>query len=366
MKKLFLFFCLCFISCNDLIVDTDYSNDSLSVISITIKPEHYTELLENKLKDAFVPADLYYNNKSYKVHLSPQGAGSRFYPKFGLKVTLSDGLIAGLKEFNLSTQVSDNTLIRSQLASHLYKQFGFLSFYSEVIFLKINNEDKGLFLLTEKIDEDFFQRRNKKVFELVKTVFDAKFTFMDKNNPEATFEKKIPDDNNFSNLSEFIHLIDTIDITKNTNSLEKLLDVDNYIKYHALTSIMNNTDGLANNFYFYKERGNSPYVIIPWDFDKSFNLQFKVGVVGNNHIIKKILENENYRKRYNDIVMLIVEKYFTEENLFPIIDSCFQKFKKFYNRDPFLYNEQESFETRVRLLKDFIISQREIIKHEKI
>ena len=243
-----------FLSCSEEKINSPVTETgNLKVINITIKTEHYTELLENKLLEASVPAKFDFNNKTYRVQLSPQGAGSRFYPKFGLKVTCPDDNIRGLREFILSAQVSDNTFIRTALSTYLYKQLDFPTFYSEVVFVRINNEDKGLFLLAEKVDEDYFTRRNEKVYELMKTVFDAKFTFDDKNNPEATFEKKIPDDKNYSNLSDFIYTLDRTDFKNNSEELEKHLDVTNYIKYHLITSVMNNTDGLANNFYFYKK-----------------------------------------------------------------------------------------------------------------
>jgi len=368
LKKIFfLIFVFISFSCNDSgIVDPDFKEGSLSVISISIKSDHYTELIENKLLEAFVPAEMKYNNKIYRVHLSPQGAGSRYYPKFGLKITCEDGDVKGIREFNLNAQISDNLMMRTTLSTHLYRQMGFPVFYSEAVFLKINNEDKGLFLLTEKIDEDYFIRRNEKVFELMKTVFDAKFTFEGKNNPEATFEKKIPDDNNFSNLSQFIHTLDTVSIPKISSALGKHLDIENYLNYHLLTSVMNNTDGLSNNFYFYKKHGNSPYQIIPWDFDKSFNLKFSVGVSGDNHIIKKILQHPDYKNYYNNLLKIVGDYYMTESNLFPVIDSCYTKIKPFYHRDPYLQNSSESFEERVEKLKEFIVSQRKMIKDSKI
>ena len=123
---------------------------------------------------------------------------------------------------------------------------------------------------------------------------------------------------------------------------------------------MNNTDGLANNFYFYKEKGNSPYKIIPWDLDKSFNMQFSIGVCGDNNIIKKILQYPAYKKRYNDLLKTIGENYLTEANLFPIIDSIYNKIKQFYHRDPYLYSENETLEVRISKLKEFISSQRKL------
>jgi len=257
-------------------------------------------------------------------------------------------------------------MMRTTLSTYLYKQFGFLDFYSEAVFVKINNEDKGFFLLIEKVEEDYFQKRNLPVAELMKTVFDAKFTYSDKNNPEATFEKKIPDDNNFSNLSELIYALDTVKIENIPSGIGKHLDIGHYIRYHALTSAMNNTDGLANNFYFYKKTGKSPYQIIPWDFDKSFNLKFTVGVCGDNHIIRKILQYPQYKEYYNSFLKIIGDSYLTESNLFHVIDSCYNVIKPFYKRDPYFQSETESLEERVSKLKQFIISQREMVLSNKV
>ncbi len=130
-----------------------------------------------------------------------------------------------------------------------------------------------------------------------------------------------------------------------------------------MTSVINNTDGLANNFYFYKKKGNSPYEIIPWDFDKSFNLDFNTGIIGDNGIIKKILQSPVYKKYYNTLLKEVADKYFTEDNLYPLIDSCYKLNKTFYNRDPILNKDAETYESRIEQLKKFISSQRRMIKN---
>lgn len=350
------------ISCDsDAILNPSDKLDNSLVMDVTIDEDDYGSLLANRANNLEVPCKIIYQNKNYNGLIRGQGAGSRFHPKWAYKISLTDGKqIEGLTEFNLSAQVYDPTMINTTIASKIYKELGFPVFESKHVFLRVNNKDQGLYPIIERVEQPFFNKRNLQVNELFKLGFDSKFTFASAYNPQFYFSKEIPDDNNFNSLIEFINALDTCNAEKIESSLSKWLDIDNYLKYHAATSIINNFDAFRNNFFLYRPRKNDPFEIIPWDFDKCFFRDEQVGIFGENEIILKLFKNETYVTNYKEKVKQLLGTLFTENYIFPIIDSTASAIKDFYQIDPYL-GGRYTIDEEISELKNFISNRRQFL-----
>ncbi|MCU7502945.1 MAG: hypothetical protein HF314_07720 [Ignavibacteria bacterium] len=353
-------FMLAITSCRESIINGPEDNiASIPQLDTYISDGNYQILQENRFSNVSVAADIFAGREKLSATLEAQGAGSRYFPKWGYYVRLDNGQeIGGENSFNLSAQPHDRTMLRSILASYIYSEAGFEVFHSSHVFLKINGKPKGLYLLTEKIDEVFFAKRDIPVHELIKVIFEAKFSFTELNNPASCFEKKIPDDNNLNNLRDFIHCLDNSDNSDLFQRLGKYLDIRQYLMYHAVTSVLNNLDGFENNFYLVKDYPDSPYRILPWDFDKTFDTGINVGLAGNNAIIRKLLQNDSCLSIYKSDLRMILNSCFTEDRLYPIIDSVYIKIKGAYNEDPYLGANGISLEDEISELKRFIRERR--------
>lgn len=363
MKKIInilLIALLAFTSCDDDSINTPSDRlANVPLMDIQIPHEEYIALLSNKIIDFETSCRLSYEREIYEAIITASGAGSRYLEKRAFRLKLLNGkFIKGLREFNLSAQAYDPTGVHNAVASHLYRQLGFPVFFSKHLFLRINGKDFGLYPLLERIDEDFFPKRGIDVFELFKLSFDAKFSFEGTNNPQFLFEKKIPDDNNFNSLIEFIHARDTSSNDQLENSLSKFLDVDNYLKYHALTSLMFNNDAFTNNFFLIKGTPHAPFKVIPWDFDKCFTRPATAPLAGYNQIITKLFKNQNLLNRYKEICLQLTETIYTEQNIFPVIDSTAAVIKDAYDLDPYLGKGRYIFDDEIQKLKNYIIQRR--------
>lgn len=364
MKKIIYIFLLLLVLINGCdITSEDYTASAIPdemLIDGYVDEKDMEFFLSNKFTNADVAAKLFYQDELIYAKLEPQGAGSRFFPKWSFTVACADSQkILNLSKFNLSSQVYDKTMMRTALATKIYGGLGFKTFFSTHAFLRINNTDRGLYALIERIEEEYFEKRGEPYYELMKTSFDAKFTFREgKFQPSNHFEKKLPDDENYTNLIEFINALDNCDSSNVIERISPYLDIENYLTYHAATYAMNNSDAFANNFYLFKETPSSPYCIIPWDFDKSFYYQFDVKYPGYNNIISKLLQNSRLKKEFNDKLYYIVENVMTGEKLFPVIDSIYSKIKESYMLDPHLGGSGYSLETEKNNIKNFIIDRR--------
>ncbi len=355
--KVFIFLtAILFFACkNDGIIAPSEKLTDIPILDFEISHDDYVNLLLNETNNYEVPVTLRYNNELFSADIRASGAGSRFHPKWSYRVKITDNsLLEGKKEFNLSSQVYDQTMIRNTLTSHLYKQLGFDVFESRHVFVRINHKDEGLYPMIERVDEDFFASRNIPVYQLYKLGFDSQFTFTQLNNPRFNFEKKIPDDENYSVLYDFIHAIDTSNAEKLTTSLGKFLDIDEYIRYHAITSLINNIDAFTNNLYIYKKYPDAPFKLIPWDFDKSFDHRATDKLVGNNDIIRKLFKNKETFEKYKQEIHFQLDHYFNERNMFRIIDSTASVIESAYNMDPYLGKGRYDFYSEIEELKLYI------------
>lgn len=340
-------------------------NSGILLMDLQVDNDELQMLRENRFSNLQVPGKLYYMNgdngsrKLVRTYLEAQGAGSRYFSKWGYTFTLDDGeRLFGLNRFNLSIQAYDKSMIRSIVTSRIFEKAGFHVFESHHAFLKINDKTEGFYVLTERVEEDFFSRRNIGVAELVKVVFGAKFSYESRNHLSDNFEKKIPDDNNFNNLADFISVLDTTNPAHIRSIAGRYLNIRQYLTYHAVCSIINNVDGLTNNFYLYRSAAGKPYEIIPWDFDKSFFSSEPMGLYGDSDIIRKLFADQECYRIYKEIVSNLLETVFTEEYLFPIIDSAYAAIREAYYKDPYLRIKENSLEDEVRNLKQFITERR--------
>ncbi len=362
---LFIFFFF-LLSCESSITNSPSSKlTNLPRLDVRINPENLQTLKSNKAINIEFPAQIVYLDDKIDGWIRASGARSRTFARWSYRIRLpKTENIDGLYIFNLSTQAHDQTMLYTTIVSHLYKQAGFPSFKSKHVFLRLNKQDQGLYAQLEKIDQDFFDKRNLPVAELYKSGSQIRFTFDAAFHPKLSFDKKIPDDDSYESIVEFFNALDTCAVSKIETSLASFLDIDQYLSYHAMTTLVNNTDAFRNNFFLWKEKFNSPLKIIPWDFDLSFNWKKHVGLFGRNEVIDKLLLNENTFNLYKSKMLQFANTIYTEENIFPLIDSTATFIREGYNIDPYLGGGIYNFNEEVTELKQFITNRRNYILAE--
>ena len=360
---LIIFCCLSVFSC-DSVIDNNPVNEinSLPVLKFFASKENLNNMYNNRFSDLEIPVRISYNDELHDAAMEASGAGSRYFPKYSFTVEMNKGTIINQNVFSVSAQVHDKTMMKSVITTYMYQAAGFPVFDTEPVFATMNNENLGLYAFIERIEPEFFIRRNINVYELYQVQFDAKFTFSRMNNLRENIDKEIPDNHNYENLEEMIAAIDKVNPENIFPDLEKFINVKEYLMYHAVTSFRHDPDAFTNNFFLYKETPSSPFRIIPWDFDKTFDINGSVGLYGDNDLIRKLFQNDSCRAIYKNNMNNILNSMFTEEKLFPMIDELSAKIAPFYMFDPYL--SHNNFEKEVQFLKDFITERRKYLMGE--
>jgi spore coat protein CotH len=356
MKRLLLLIpFLLFASC-DTITDNNPVNSltGMKMIKLIAEEEDLERLFNNRHTDLEIPVKVNFEGDIYNGTLRASGAGSRYYPKFSFRVRLNNTKIMGVQEFSLSVQPSDPTYIRTAVASYLYASVDFPVFFSEPVFVTLNNRNYGIYNFIERPDADFFIRRGITVQEYYKVQFDARFTFYKENVLRSSFDKEIPDDDNYFSLSELILASDTTSPELIPQVLGRHLDIENYLWYHAISTIRSDPDSYTNNFYLYKSSFDAPFKFIPWDFDKTF--KGGIGLYGYNELIESLIRNQQVFESYKMKLRYLVDNVFREEKLYPIIDQYYGTLSEYYKYDPFL--ENRDIQAEIDYMKNFIKNRR--------
>lgn len=330
---------------------------AIPVIDIIIAHEDYSNLLSNKKVKYKVFCKLHFMGKEYSGTIKASGAGSKSHSKWSYSISLDNGSIFGARNFILSSQIYDKTSIKTVLMLYIFKLAGFNTFNSNHIFLRINSRDIGLYPMLEKVDSDFFAARNLTVFELYKAGFESKLSFAKMNYPEFHFDRDIPNNDDYSSLYRLIQCIDSCNPENLFNGLGKFIDIENYLKYHAISSISNNEGAFENNYYLYKEADGKPFKMIPWDFDETFGPVDEIAFYGDNDIIRKLFQCDSARKMYLTFCIYYLEHIIREDLLFPVIDSVAATIADAYLLDKYLGGISE-LSAEVRQLKQNITSSR--------
>jgi len=273
-----------------------------------------------------------------------RGQWSRSWPKKSLKISFPDGkLFQGQRTLNLNSAWRDPAFVREPLAYHVYAICGVPVPRSRMVRLNVNGQFHGLYVEVEQPNQEFLKRMGLKGGTLIKAISDSV-------RPNQSDERDLGSESIFGQHYE-AH-------THKTNALRQLkqfchelactpdaqaffsnhVDVDRYINYLAATVLTQNWDCYNKNHYLvYDGEGSQKWLVVPWDLDRTFgdhwNQTFdesrfpilqgtsaEPGITGWNRLADRLLSDPVLRSRFLARLKELVEKEFTTEKLFPLLD----------------------------------------------
>ena len=300
----------------------------------------------------------------------------------------------------LNNNYSDSTLAREYLSYKLMEEMGIETPANSYMYVTINGEEWGLYLAVEAIDETFlanhFEDATGDLYKPDGTGSDLKWISDDiadytglglKTNEET------------SDQSSMMILLDTIN---NGGNLEKVIDVDQMLRYFAVNTALVNMDHyqgiMKHNFYLYEENGI--FSILPWDYNMSFggfggggpgggngsqreinidsadeaisalypkegNLGSGIGMASNlmddsninfsittpvsgttleeRPLLNALLSNKEYREKYNAYLEEIAITFFTETNMTELTNQLVSLILPYVEQDPTKFTTTEQF-----------------------
>ncbi len=349
-----------------------FTEDEVPRVDIFMDSDSLNELLSSENWDSNYeyPATFIFTSSEGKDTVSNvgfrlRGNTSRGAAKKSFKVsfnTFQKGKkFKGLEKMNLNGEHNDPTILRSNLGWNLFNAFGVPSSRANHVELYINTQYRGLYTNIEHIDEEFVQKRfTDGSGNLYKCLYPADLHFKGMN-PDLYKEefwgrraydlKTNTEEEDYSDLAHFINVLNNYEGQGFQCELERIFDVDNYLKVIAIDILLSNWDGPIvnkNNFYLYHDPCTGRITYLPYDLDNTMGIDwfgvdwantfvyFWSNISGDYRpIFEKLMAVEEYRKRFSFYMAQIIDTHFNYSDLSPYLDEKLAMLSPYRQNDPF-------------------------------
>ncbi|MGD1844646.1 MAG: CotH kinase family protein [Salibacteraceae bacterium] len=241
-----------------------------------------------------VPIRVAYQNELVPFAFGPtpakaryRGGASSVYPKHSFTLRLAEAQsLCGMpkdKDWILNASYIDRSFSRHTVSYDLFRAFSDRNIAPQHAPVEVYLGDAyyGLFLLMERLDGTRLQLDKKNsgacyfkdppVFRNQR--FMDTYPHLDTNN---LYHQKFPKvrKRNFNaeldSLRQFIFYASDSAFADADQGIFHRFDQSSVIDWHLLLLVTNNGDGIAKNFYLYRQRAGDPFRIAPWDYDSTF------------------------------------------------------------------------------------------------
>jgi len=288
------------------------------------------------------PATFIANGHVYKdVRVRYRGQWARSWPKKPLKIFFNqDDLFDGQRCLDLNSAWHDPSFIREHVAYEVYAACGVPSPKSRMVRVNLNGRFRGLYVEVEQPDKPLLRRYDLKGASLFKAISGSNQSDERDLGSERSFsrhyEVETKKADGIHELQRFCH-----DLAQASNVPEffnKRVDLEKYINYLAATALVQNWDAFnKNHFLLFDGRGPQKWFVVPWDLDRTFGDHWRgmfnhaqlpamlgtrelPGVTGWNRMADHFLSEPSFRGRFLNRLGELLQKEFTPEKLFPMID----------------------------------------------
>ena len=301
----------------------------------------------------WVPAEVFYGGREwYRVGVRFKGNSSlssswgRGIMKLSLKLDfdefeddypqIDNQRFYGFKKLSLKNNFEDRSMLREKVAGDVFRNAGLAGSHTAFYTLYIDHGDGpvyfGVYTMVEEVDG---------------TVLDTQFSDDDGNlyKPEGTgasFRKGTFDENDFVkktneddlDWSDILSLFEALHADTRTtdavawrSSLEGVLDVNTFLKYLAVNTVIQNWDTygrMTQNYYLYNNSDTDQLVWIPWDNNESLQEGKMGGSLALNFLdltpnawplIEYLYEDTVYKDQYDVYVDDVINGAFETNSI---------------------------------------------------
>ncbi|MEM1321062.1 MAG: CotH kinase family protein [Bacteroidota bacterium] len=348
-----------------------FRDDRIPRIDIRLSDADLDFLLEpsNLQSDEYKPASFYWDDGEEQdtvesVGFRLRGNSARGAQKKSFKVSF-DEFVDGqkfkkLERLNINGEHNDPSIARSKLSWDLLRELEVPSSRANHVRLYINGDYYGLYLNVEHIDEEFVELRfGNKDGNLYKCLFPADLDYKG-GDPELykearfgrrTYELKTNEqEDDYADLAGFIDVLNNTAIDDLPCELEKVFNVDGYLRAMVYDILCGNWDGPIfnkNNFYLYHNTETGQIEYLPYDLDNTWGIDFLGEDWGLRDIYSwardneprpiytRIMAVEEYRNRFSYYLSKYMNSVFNRDVLNPRLEQLRQQMREFVEIDTY-------------------------------
>ena len=306
-----------------------FLQDEVASISITIDPDSLLAMYNNLGNSHEFPAAMVYTFSSGFSAYS--GIGVRFRgntslnaQKKSFKINVDkyvDQNFYGLSELNLIGNQNDPSLLRAKLCWDFFRDAGVPACRTSYIRVYVNETYMGVYLHVEQIDNRFADVRfDDGTGNLWKCLYGSDLNYQGSNPTLYTDDAydlvENEFQNNYSELAQFINVLNNTTLALLPCELEKVFNVHDYLKIMAADMLLGNWDNYIfnkNNFYLYHNEKTGKLEYIPYDLDNTLGIDwvnvdwaqrnlYTWTTSSNRPLFTRLLQIPAYRNEFSNYV----------------------------------------------------------------
>jgi spore coat protein CotH len=378
MKKSFLFLIIVFLAIiYQAFAQPDFppnapvfDSSTVARIDITVDPDTLEWIYENVESDIEFHATFKFDNGTINethqdIGFRLRGNTSRYSRKKSFKISFntfeSGRKFYGMEKLNLNGEHNDPSIIRSRICWDWLRAFNVPAPRSTHTEVYINGNYYGLYIMVEHVDEEFVESRfGNKEGNLYMCLYPAdldylgsdpdlyKLTSGDRQVYELKTNTGIED---YSDLARFIDVLNNTPLDNLECELEKVFNLNDYLKIMAIDVITGNWDGYIynkNNFYLYHNTATDRFEYIPYDLDNTLGIDWLGPNWGTRNIYDweqnpperrplytRLLGVPEIRDRYSFYMKQLLDMLADEDSLFSYLDQIRSKISSSVIDDPY-------------------------------
>lgn len=238
--------------------------------------------------------------------------------------------VRGMNRMTLNNNKQDVALVSQRLASIVFNAAGIQAPRVGFARVSVNGADLGIYSHVESVEKPFLERRfgdsSGDLYEgtladfFPKTIDKLEL----KTNESASHREKA------TRLAELLAQPGELDL----DALGQIVDVDNFLRFWAVESLIGWWDGYSNNqnnFFAYEQPANGKLYFLPWGVDAAFmgtlgpfgmfgGADFSTAVYAQGILANRLFRTPQMADRYRDTMLKVLEEAWHEDQLLAEID----------------------------------------------
>ena len=262
---------------------------------------------------------------------------------------ITDQRFYGFKQLSLKNNYNDVALMREKVGADLFRAFGVASPHTAFCVLYIDNgsgsQYYGVYTLVEEVDDSMIgDQFSDGSGNLYKPDGDAA-KFASGTYDEDEMELKTNTDaGDYSDVKALYDIINSSDRVSNNETwmseLEKVFNVDAYLKYLAANTTIQNWDTygiMTHNYYLYNNPENEKLTWIPWDNNEAFQSRSQGGTLSLSlsevssswPLISYIIDQPEYEAIYKGYLYDFTNEVFKPSEMITLYNTYYNLLKEY-------------------------------------
>jgi spore coat protein CotH/photosystem II stability/assembly factor-like uncharacterized protein len=337
--------------------------------------------------DSLIPANFEFQGSFWNdAQIRFKGHSTRYYPKKSYRIKFNkNNLFQNMQSINFNAMYTDKSFIREKLAWDMFSELNQLAPHAYHASFSLNGKE-GLYLFVEKVDKYLIQNRGRKVapmYEANDTYINADLTVQPDSILKMYYDKEIGSATDYSDLAQLISAVNSASDATFRDTVYKYFDVSSILNWFTGNILTMMGDSYNKNYLLYRDTSkvNQQWTIIPWDYDLSFGRSGDLAVPypasllndgfaytfpplsGPSNVLKdRFMTTPSLWEELRLHVDSSLNTIFTEEHLYPQIDSLKLLIENYVSLDNQKWGTTQDFNDHVEALKYYITARRNYLK----